>query len=68
MPSVPDHLTSVDVYNRHLAAQEDEPSVPDAPDLDAMTKAGLTKFAKDNGVEVASKMTKAQIIEAINAV
>lgn len=40
-------------------------AAPDAADLGAMTKSQLLAYAGDNGVEVTSRMTKAQIVAAI---
>ena len=38
----------------------------DAPDLNSLTKSQLLSMAEENGVEgVSSRMTKAQIIDAI---
>lgn len=45
-----------------VPVREDEQPTPD---FDAMTKAQLLEFSKTHGVEVPSRVTKAQIIAAI---
>lgn len=69
MPSVPNHLTSVDVYRRWLNSEGKFENVPidDEPvtvDWDSMSKAQVKKFVDGEGVATTAKMTKKQLIEA----
>lgn len=58
-----DIYTAPSEYPGTIEFTEEAPSDP----LAAMTKAQLMKHAAANGVEVTDKMTKAQLIETINA-
>jgi len=52
-------------FYKHTPLPEPEPDLP-APDcLDDLTKSELVQLAEQFGVEVTTRMTKAEIIEAL---
>lgn len=61
-PQVEHVVIEIDDPEPDQAASETEEEPESVVDLDSMTKAELSKFAEDNGIEIKAYMTKSELI------